>query len=128
MKNRSRTGCYGLREVSTGRYYAEIIVVDDGSADKTAERAAEAGARVFRHTTNRGYGASLKSGISGASHDYVVMTDADGTYPCEYIPEMLSRLKTSDMVVGRASGANQDPLSRDPRSGCSIDSQTTSAT
>ena len=105
-----------LREVLNRQgITAEIIVVDDGSADKTAERAAEAGARVFRHTTNRGYGASLKSGISGASHDYVVMTDADGTYPCEYIPEMLSRLKTSDMVVGARIGRKvKIPLSRRP--------------
>jgi glycosyltransferase involved in cell wall biosynthesis len=94
---------------------AEIIVVDDGSRDKTAEKAAEAGARVFRHSSNRGYGASLKTGISGASHEYVVMTDADGTYPCAYIPEMLSRLADSDMVVGARIGSNvKIPLSRRP--------------
>jgi glycosyltransferase involved in cell wall biosynthesis len=105
-----------LREVlSRQGITAEIIVVDDGSADKTAEKAAEAGARVFRHTMNRGYGASLKSGISGATHDYVVMTDADGTYPCEYIPEMLNRLETSDMVVGARIGRKvRIPLSRRP--------------
>jgi len=90
-----------LREVlSRQGITAEIIVVDDGSADKTAEKAAEAGARVFRHTANRGYGASLKSGISGATHDYVVMTDADGTYPCEYIPDMLNRLDCRINSVG----------------------------
>lgn len=105
-----------LRDV-LGRHgiTAEIIVVDDGSADKTAERAAAAGARVLRHSRNRGYGASLKSGISGALHDYVVITDADGTYPCEYIPAMLSQLETSDMVVGaRIGGAVKIPLIRRP--------------
>ena len=94
---------------------AEIIVVDDGSADKTAQAAAAAGARVLRHRSNRGYGAALKSGIAAASHDSVVITDADGTYPCKYIPEMLARLETADMVVGARIGANvQIPLVRKP--------------
>jgi glycosyltransferase involved in cell wall biosynthesis len=85
---------------------AEILVVDDGSADKTAAAAAAAGARVVRHRSNRGYGAALKSGIASATHDYVVITDADGTYPCQYIPDMLQRLERSDMVVGARIGAN----------------------
>lgn len=85
---------------------AEILVVDDGSADKTATAAAAAGARVVRHRSNRGYGAALKSGIASATHDYVVITDADGTYPCQYIPDMLQRLERSDMVVGARIGAN----------------------
>jgi glycosyltransferase involved in cell wall biosynthesis len=94
---------------------AEIIVVDDGSADQTAERAAAAGASVLRHPRNRGYGASLKTGILGASHDCVVMTDADGTYPCEYIPAMLSQLEASDMVVGARIGSTVEiPLIRRP--------------
>ena len=94
---------------------AEIIVVDDGSADKTAQAAAAAGARVLRHRSNRGYGAALKSGIAAASNDSVVITDADGTYPCKYIPEMLARLETADMVVGARIGANvQIPLVRKP--------------
>jgi glycosyltransferase involved in cell wall biosynthesis len=94
---------------------AEIIVVDDGSTDKTAVAAASAGARVLRHRSNRGYGAALKSGISAASNDYVVITDADGTYPSKYIPELLDRLETADMVVGARTGANvKIPLIRRP--------------
>ncbi|HMD97606.1 MAG TPA: glycosyltransferase family 2 protein [Terriglobia bacterium] len=94
---------------------AEIIVVDDGSADQTAQAAAAAGARVLRHRSNRGYGAALKSGIAAASHNYTVITDADGTYPCEYIPEMLDRLDGSDMVVGARVGKNvRIPLVRRP--------------
>jgi glycosyltransferase involved in cell wall biosynthesis len=89
--------------------------VDDGSSDKTAEKAAAAGARVLRHRSNRGYGAALKSGITAASHTFVVITDADGTYPCEYIPEMLARLATADMVVGARIGRNvKIPLIRRP--------------
>jgi len=94
---------------------AEIIVVDDGSGDQTAQAAAAAGARVLRHRSNRGYGSALKSGIAAASHDYIVITDADGTYPCESIPEILAHLERSDMVVGARVGRNlKIPLARRP--------------
>src|SRR5437870_3785425 len=65
---------------------AEIIVVDDGSTDDTAAQAAAAGARVLRHRSNRGYGASLKTGILAAKHEVIAITDADGTYPTEHLP------------------------------------------
>ena len=60
---------------------AEILVVDDGSHDRTARVAADACARVLRHRSNRGYGAALKTGITAASHDIIAIIDADGTYP-----------------------------------------------
>src|SRR5215472_3647346 len=85
---------------------AEVLVIDDGSTDRTAQAAAAAGARVYRHRSNRGYGAALKSGISAASNEAIVITDADGTYPCKYIPEMLDRLETADMVIGARIGSN----------------------
>src|SRR6478672_3612676 len=84
---------------------AEIIVVDDGSKDKTAREARAAGARVIQHRSNRGYGASLKSGIIAASNDIIGITDADGTYPAKYFPEMLAELESADMVVGSRTGA-----------------------
>ncbi len=96
-------------------YDAEIIVVDDGSKDATAIEAKAAGARVLQHRSNRGYGASLKTGIIAASNNIIVITDADGTYPAKYLPGMLDELEHADMVVGSRTGADVNiPLSRKP--------------
>lgn len=93
----------------------EILVVDDGSIDRTAEMAERAGARVLRHRTNRGYGAALKTGIAAAAAPWVVITDADGTYPNERIPELVRGLETDHMVVGARTGAKVHiPLIRRP--------------
>ena len=94
---------------------AEIIVVDDGSADETGARAAAAGARVLRHRSNRGYGASLKTGILAAQYDVIAITDADGTYPAEHLPALLAELEWNDMVVGARVGRKaRIPLVRKP--------------
>jgi glycosyltransferase involved in cell wall biosynthesis len=94
---------------------AEILVVDDGSTDDTQAAALRAGARVFHHRSNRGYGAALKTGILSASHDIILMTDADGTYPCECLPKLVAALERSDMAVGARIGKNVAiPLMRRP--------------
>ena len=85
----------------------EIIVVDDGSQDGTAERALATGVKVISHPHNLGYGAALKTGIRAAKYDIIVITDADGTYPNEQIPLLLKEYnKGFDMVVGARSGQN----------------------
>jgi glycosyltransferase involved in cell wall biosynthesis len=94
---------------------AELIVVDDGSTDDTQAAALRAGARVFHHRSNRGYGAALKTGILSASHELILMTDADGTYPCESLPRLVEALEHADMTVGARVGKNVAiPLVRRP--------------
>ena len=93
----------------------EILVVDDGSEDRTAEQALQAQARVLRHPANRGYGAAIKTGIMAAKYDTIAITDADGTYPCEEIPRLIAELDTADMAVGARIGENVNiPLLRRP--------------
>lgn len=85
---------------------AEIIVTDDGSIDDTGAVASAHGARVIRHAANLGYGRSIKDAVKAASTDVIVLTDADGTYPVERIPDLLALFdKGFDMVVGARQGA-----------------------
>ena len=85
----------------------EIIVVDDGSTDATAAVAEAAGVRVLKQPHNRGYGAALKAGILAASHDTIIITDADGTYPNQEMGTLLERYGNGfNMVVGARHGAN----------------------
>lgn len=94
----------------------EILVVDDGSADATAERATAAGATVVRVDTRRGYGAALKRGLRRAKHETVVILDADGTYPVEAIPDLIGLLgEGADHAVGARCGDDvRVPLLRRP--------------
>ena len=95
----------------------EIIAVNDGSTDGSEHvlnaLAAESQAGeliVIHHNRNQGYGAALKTGIRRSQSDYICITDADGTYPNERIPELIRKITSNDldMVVGARIGENVD--------------------
>ena len=93
----------------------ELIVVNDGSSDDTAQQAADAGARVLSRKWNAGYGASLKSGVRAAKYDWILIIDADGTYPATAIPSLLDLARHNEMVVGARVGENVSiPVMRRP--------------
>jgi glycosyltransferase involved in cell wall biosynthesis len=90
----------------------EIIVIDDGSADQTAEVAGEAGALVYRHPYNIGNGAAIKSGIRAASGDILVFMDGDGQHNPADIQQLLDNFPEYDMVVGSRSQNGQASFGR----------------
>jgi len=87
----------------------EVLVVDDGSRDRTAERvAAHPEVRLVRHARNQGYGAALKTGFAAARGAWLAFLDADGTYPPEQLADLYraARKDDADLVVGsRMMGA-----------------------
>lgn len=95
---------------------SELIVVDDGSNDGTSEIMDDiSGIKVIRHDLNQGYGAAIKTGMKQAKYDLIGITDADGTYPNEKIPELLAETTRYDMVVGARVGKDAKiPLIRKP--------------
>ncbi len=94
----------------------ELVVVDDGSKDRTAEIvSAIQGVRLIRHIKNRGYGGALKNGFIQSKGELIGFLDADGTYPPEYFPQLCqAALGGSDLVIGsRMAGAkSQMPVTR----------------
>ncbi len=78
----------------------EVIVVDDGSEDGTGKIAEERGARVITHSMNRGYGASLSTGVKATEADVVVFIDSDGQHDENDIGRLLEHVGQYDMVVG----------------------------
>ncbi len=83
----------------------EILLVDDGSSDATAQRAREAGALVLETGNRGGYGAALKRGLRAAHGDYLAVVDGDGTYPVHELPRLVRPLmEGAEHVVGARTG------------------------
>lgn len=89
-----------LRGAAALEMEKEILVVDDGSIDKTARVAEEAGARVIRHPHPAGNGAAIKTGIRNARGETIVLLDGDGQHDPGDIPNLLEKLVDHDMAVG----------------------------
>lgn len=92
---------------------AELIVVDDGSQDGTADTARKAGATVISHPYSLGNGAAIKAGVRAAHGDVLVCMDADGQHAPEDIARMLElQARGHDMVVGARAGTSQASFGR----------------
>jgi len=85
---------------ATGQPY-EVIVVNDGSTDRTAEIvSSRPWVRLLHHSHNRGTGAARSTGVRAAAGNLILMTDGDGTYPNQDMPKLVEELQRCDMVIG----------------------------
>lgn len=80
----------------------QLLVINDGSTDGTDDLAKGAGASVISHPVNLGQGAAIKTGITNATGDFIVIVDGDGTYPAEDLPKLVSFTMESgyEQVIG----------------------------
>ena len=112
---RNEAGAVGATVAGIRARYpeAEIIVVNDGSSDATAQVAAQAGARVISKPYGMGNGAAVKTGARAAGGDVLVFMDADGQHDPADIPRLLAKLDAGyDMVVGARDGGSQASVGR----------------
>ena len=103
-----------VRGLVTSFPESEIIVVNDGSTDKTEILASQAGARVVNHDSPRGYGAALRSGILASSRDFVLFCDADGQHRIEDVARVMAECSDCTMVVGARTTDSHVPINRRP--------------
>lgn len=104
-----------IKEILALRVVDEIIVVDDGSTDKTAEKVGRIRkVKLFQHVYNIGNGASIKDGLRLATGDIVITMDGDGQHKAKDIPRLLAQIKKGyHMVVGARTSKQQAGWHRD---------------
>lgn len=94
-----------LKEMKRLNIKHEIICVDDGSSDKSYDILSnlskkETNLKIMKHPYNMGYGATLKTGIKNSQYNWILIIDADGSYPVKELSELLRHLPTYDVVIG----------------------------
>jgi glycosyltransferase involved in cell wall biosynthesis len=93
----------------------EIIMVDDGSSDNTAEIAKKLESknlslRLVSHQPNRGYGAALKDGFNSAKYDLIVFADGDGQFDFSEVTKFLNKIGDADIVIGHREKRADHPF------------------
>lgn len=92
---------------------AEVVVVNDGSTDNTAELARTAGVKVVSHPYSKGNGAAIKTGARSATGNVIVFMDADGQHDAQDIPRLIEKINQGyDLVVGARQKGSQASLGR----------------
>ena len=108
-----------IREIRSCVPHADLLVIDDGSSDLTAQRAEAAGATVCPLPFNLGVGGAMRTGYRYAlrhGYDAAVQIDADGQHDPRYLAALLARLDSADVVVGARFATADDPYKvRGPR-------------
>lgn len=111
--NEARSLEWLLPELRARYPQAEIVVVNDGSPDDTADVCARIGVREVRHRYNMGNGAAVKSGARAAGGDVIVFMDSDGQHHPEDVARLVARLEEGfDMVVGARGEGSQASAGR----------------
>ena len=91
---------------------AEILVINDGSSDNTANEVLSTGALLIEHPYNIGYGAAIKTGYRQAQGTVFITIDADGQHNPTDIPRLLELIDRYDMVVGNRTQDSETDLHR----------------